>query len=40
MNNEFKEYESPVAEVLEMESEGAVLMTSLTGEDINGWEDM
>ena len=40
MNKKFKEYESPVAEVLEMEPEGAVLMTSLTGEDINGWEDM
>ena len=40
MNKEFKEYESPVAEVMEMESEGTALMTSLTGEDINGWEDM
>lgn len=40
MNKKFKEYGSPVAEVLEMESEGAALMTSLTGEDINGWEDM
>ena len=34
------EYESPVAEIMEMESGGAVLMASFTGENINDWEDM
>lgn len=34
------EYESPVAEIMEMESGGAVLMASFTGENINDWEDI
>lgn len=34
------EYESPVMEIVEMEAGQTVLMTSLTGEGINGWEDM
>ena len=34
------EYESPVAETVEMETEGAVLMASFTGENINEWEEM
>lgn len=35
-----KEYESPVAETVEMETGGAVLMASFTGENINEWEEM
>jgi len=34
------EYESPVAETVEMETGGAVLMASFTGENINEWEEM
>ena len=34
------EYESPVTETVEMETGGAVLMASFTGENINNWEDM
>lgn len=33
-------YESPVVEIVEMGTGSAVLMTSLTGENINEWEDM
>ena len=35
-----KVYESPAVEIVEMESGGAVLMASFTGENINDWEDM
>lgn len=35
-----KEYESPAVEIVKMEAGGSVLMTSLTGENINEWEDM
>jgi len=35
-----KEYESPAVEIVEMETGGSVLMTSLTGENINEWEEM
>ena len=35
-----KEYESPVVEIVEIETGGAVLMASFTGENINDWEDM
>ena len=33
-------YESPEMEIMEMETEQAVLSASLTGEGINEWEDM
>ena len=35
-----KEYESPAVEIVEMDTGGSVLMTSLTGENINEWEEM
>lgn len=35
-----KEYESPVVEVVEMDTGQAVLMASFAGEDIKDWEDM
>lgn len=37
---EKERYESPAMEVLEMVVEQAVLISSLTGEGINEWEDM
>lgn len=33
-------YESPGMEIMEMETEQAVLSASLKGEGINEWEDM
>lgn len=33
-------YESPRSEIVKMETEQVVLVTSLTGESIEGWEDM
>ena len=35
-----KEYESPAVEIVDMDTGGSVLMTSLTGENINEWEEM
>ena len=33
-------YESPAMDILEIEPEQAVLISSFTGEGINEWEDM
>lgn len=33
-------YESPRSEIVKMETEQVVLVTSITGESIEGWEDM
>jgi len=33
-------YESPAMDILEIELEQAVLISSFTGEGINEWEDM
>ena len=33
-------YESPEMEIMEMETEQAVLSASLTGEGINEWQEM
>ena len=33
-------YESPTVEMVELQTQQAVLLTSLTGESINDWEDM
>lgn len=35
-----KVYESPRSEIVKMETEQVVLVTSLTGESISGWENM
>lgn len=35
-----KVYESPRSEIVKMETEQVVLVASLTGESISGWEDM
>jgi hypothetical protein len=33
-------YESPRSEIVKMETEQVVLVASITGESIEGWEDM
>jgi hypothetical protein len=33
-------YESPRSEIVKMETEQVMLVTSITGESIEGWEDM
>ena len=33
-------YDSPSIEILRIEVEQTILTTSITGEDINEWEDM
>lgn len=40
MKTERKEYESPYVEVVQIQVEKAVLTASLSGEDIEGWENM
>lgn len=35
-----KVYESPRSEIVKMETEQVMLVTSITGESIEGWEDM
>lgn len=40
MKTERKEYETPCVEVVQIQVEQAVLTASLSGEDIDGWENM
>lgn len=40
MKTERKEYVSPYVEVMQIQVEQAVLNASLSGEDIDGWENM
>lgn len=37
---EKERYVSPAMEIIEMQTEQAILTSSFTGEDINEWEDM
>ena len=39
-NMQTDRYESPTIEILKMQAEQAIFVTSLTGEGINEWEDM
>lgn len=37
---EIERYVSPAMEIIEMQTEQAILTSSFIGEDINEWEDM
>ena len=39
-NMEIDRYGSPEIEIIEMQAEQTILSSSITGEDINDWEDM
>jgi hypothetical protein len=39
-NMEVDRYGSPEIEIIEMQAEQTILSSSITGEDINDWEDM
>lgn len=38
--NACDDYESPSVEIIEVQPESSVLISSFTGEDINEWEEM